>query len=600
MLQPPFENIEDLHEYMFQILLKLHEEDNSFMFTLRQPHHFINTKKKHWFYGGTTDLYFSCWENVNEKDTTPDLYFSIDLTGVVSLTSLKRANFIRYSEKIFSKIKPMEENIIDAPNAIGIDLFPLSEIEKLKYIIAIIEEVLWHKHLDSREFNRRLKYILEKRELINITDIKQLKLSHMALCHLFLKNAGHFSTLNIEFHQRITCIFGGNGSGKSTILRAIGSILLGEDVLLEKNQKKVENFLRIKGQTEGFAEYEENGEISLSYLESTDNEQVNENQLFFSFENGEISIEKKGDFAHINQKANFPLLIIGFPQKQSNEANTDADKNPSKAGVKDLRKLVYDEPDNRFAAFEKWILRLHNATNEARLSGKDEPQELQIIHKTFEIISAVTGMPVSFQMASAYLEKVWICTDDAPNGIPLSMVSQGYANVFGWVGYFMKRLAEVNPNAADFTQCPAIVIIDEIDTYLHPNWQENILRVMAEKFPKVQFIVSTHSLFVYTSIPHDWISIYHLEKENDRIVCNKITDNLYGADRNEGADSIGASRRYKDALLKMEKLMNLIYTNQLLEAETFLNESFNDMNPRDEELLKAKTLLNAKKRLLKV
>lgn len=43
------------------------------------------------------------------------------------------------------------------------------------------------------------------------------------------------------------------------------------------------------------------------------------------------------------------------------------------------------------------------------------------------------------------------------------------------------------------TLLAGIVLIDEIDIHLHPKWQKRVPLILAENFPKLQFIVTTHS-----------------------------------------------------------------------------------------------------------
>ncbi|MBX3223360.1 MAG: ATP-binding protein [Labilithrix sp.] len=43
---------------------------------------------------------------------------------------------------------------------------------------------------------------------------------------------------------------------------------------------------------------------------------------------------------------------------------------------------------------------------------------------------------------------------------------------------------------------PGVVLIDEIDAHLHVSWQQRIGFWLSERFPKVQFLVTTHSPFV--------------------------------------------------------------------------------------------------------
>jgi predicted ATP-binding protein involved in virulence len=58
---------------------------------------------------------------------------------------------------------------------------------------------------------------------------------------------------------------------------------------------------------------------------------------------------------------------------------------------------------------------------------------------------------------------------------------------------------------------PAIVLIDEIETHLHVELQKRVLPFLTKLFPKVQFIVSTHSPFVITSLKD--AVVYDLENQ---------------------------------------------------------------------------------------
>lgn len=44
-----------------------------------------------------------------------------------------------------------------------------------------------------------------------------------------------------------------------------------------------------------------------------------------------------------------------------------------------------------------------------------------------------------------------------------------------------------------FIDMPGVVLIDEIDAHLHPTWQAKIGQWFTKVFPKIQFIVTTHS-----------------------------------------------------------------------------------------------------------
>ena len=73
------------------------------------------------------------------------------------------------------------------------------------------------------------------------------------------------------------------------------------------------------------------------------------------------------------------------------------------------------------------------------------------------------------------------------------------------------RMAEANPHLPNPNKSEALIMIDEIDLHLHPRWQQSILKDLQKAFPNVQFIVTTHSPFVLSSIENS--VIYDLEKQ---------------------------------------------------------------------------------------
>jgi len=125
--------------------------------------------------------------------------------------------------------------------------------------------------------------------------------------------------------------------------------------------------------------------------------------------------------------------------------------------------------------------------------------------------------------------------DQTNGGAPLliSQLSQGYKNMLGLAMDFAHRLAivtqslwsmsleelcaeadkvnavkngthwELNPNLV----LPSIMLIDEIDLHLHPTWQQRVLGDLMRTFPLTQFIVTTHSPQVLSTVPRECIRI---------------------------------------------------------------------------------------------
>src|SRR5436309_3243341 len=60
----------------------------------------------------------------------------------------------------------------------------------------------------------------------------------------------------------------------------------------------------------------------------------------------------------------------------------------------------------------------------------------------------------------------------------------------------LRWLTKAFPNEPNVMNCSGVVLIDELDTHLHPTWQREIGFWLREKFPNIQFIVGTHSPFL--------------------------------------------------------------------------------------------------------
>jgi AAA domain, putative AbiEii toxin, Type IV TA system/AAA domain len=84
--------------------------------------------------------------------------------------------------------------------------------------------------------------------------------------------------------------------------------------------------------------------------------------------------------------------------------------------------------------------------------------------------------------------------------VPLNMLPDGLRSSLAWLGDVLRRLDLISkPDDVDPLLLPIIVLLDEIDAHLHPEWQRKILYVAERLLPNAQLIVSTHSPFVVQS-----------------------------------------------------------------------------------------------------
>ena len=81
-------------------------------------------------------------------------------------------------------------------------------------------------------------------------------------------------------------------------------------------------------------------------------------------------------------------------------------------------------------------------------------------------------------------------------------MSDGFKSVICIVAETAYRCVQLNGflGREAVRRTPGVVLIDELDLYLHPRWQRHLLEDLQNAFPQIQFIVSTHSPFIIQSV----------------------------------------------------------------------------------------------------
>ncbi len=356
------------------------------------------------------------------------------------------------------------------------------------------------------------------------------------------KNIKNFTYLNISFGSRLTCLIGENGTGKTTILQAIA---LG----LVANVKDIEpDYGMIRLQNDGQNKAEE-ALIDVKYS-VLGKQLVNELSFFFEttaplyktdtcwFLNGRRGFFDENwlnEAEHFLAEKNglFNQFFIAFSQQtqKKNKRRDNRSKIPQ-ANIDDVSNFIEGEPDTRFDDVLDWLA----ASMDTNTPPDERDATLPIIQQVLDVVGDITGAHMRLVVETNARSEVKVEFADTKQRIPLRFLSQGFNNVIGWVGFFMKRLWESTPDTQklDFKNTPAICFIDEIDTYLHPKWQRMVLASLVKHFPNTQFVVTTHSPIVIT----------HLPNENDTVKIYKVLNN------SEIVPIIAAGRDIRSMLLE--------------------------------------------------
>lgn len=114
------------------------------------------------------------------------------------------------------------------------------------------------------------------------------------------------------------------------------------------------------------------------------------------------------------------------------------------------------------------------------------------------------------------------------NEVPLSIhqLSHGEKTLLALISDIARRLVILNPSLSNPLLGNGIILIDEIELHLHPNWQRAVIGKLNKTFQNCQFILTTHSPIVISETCD--LLCYSLENG----VVQKL-ENLYGMDVNQ-------------------------------------------------------------------
>ncbi len=149
--------------------------------------------------------------------------------------------------------------------------------------------------------------------------------------------------------------------------------------------------------------------------------------------------------------------------------------------------------------------------------------------------------------------------DGKPEELSIDQLSGGYRIMLALAADLARRMAQGNPHLDDPLQSEAVVLIDEVELHLHPSWQQRVLADLARTFPNAQFVVSTHSPQVLTTVEPE--HVFELRRENGGIVVEAASAPTYGAEAGDVlATVMGVGERPggNEFAKKLERYMDLV------------------------------------------
>ena len=325
----------------------------------------------------------------------------------------------------------------------------------------------------------------------------------MKINKIEIQNFKGFEDNTFIFNPKMTVLIGDNATGKTTILDALsfvlGTFFLGVDSVPSRSLQPSEK-RKVITSPESF-------EIQLPFKINVKHSLLGENYHWYrdtnkkkggatSYKNAKKLINKAEELVvkvRNGEPVNLPLIAYYGTERLS-------EKHEKLAYAKQSSRLegYYQALDP--SSFQRKFLEWFKTFEDSKLKfDKDDT-----LYKAFT--TTITNMISNWKN----IRFSWEADDmlgQLENGewMALSMLSDGYRNIIRLSADIAYRAIKLNPhlgiNAVKETE--GVVLIDEIDMHLHPKWQKTIIDDFKRTFPKIQFIVTTHSPFIVQSLRAD-------------------------------------------------------------------------------------------------
>ena len=130
--------------------------------------------------------------------------------------------------------------------------------------------------------------------------------------------------------------------------------------------------------------------------------------------------------------------------------------------------------------------------------------------------------------------------------VPFAALSDGYKAYIGWVGDLLNQIVLGSSTGKKLIDCKGIVLVDEIDLHIHPNWQRDIVPQIARALPNIQFVFTTHSPIIVGSLEHG--NIYTIaERGRTDTAIERLTGEVFGLNADQVLRSSAFDLRFTRA-----------------------------------------------------
>lgn len=237
-------------------------------------------------------------------------------------------------------------------------------------------------------------------------------------------------------------------------------------------------------------------------------------------------------------------LMLSFGAARLGGKYNGAEKTQARASREEKAyKCALDEKVDFKSAFN-WIYKFDKELAKGR---EFEGTDAAFIEAIKTAIPAIKDIEIDTKN-SEFNAKIQMATDEEPCWLEYSMMSDGFKAMINIAAAMAYRSILLNGfmGAEAVKKTPGIVMIDEVDLYLHPHWQQHVLADLQTAFPEIQFIVTTHSPFIVQSVESQNVITLDTEANNMVSPSNRGIEEIVIDEMGLGNDMGVRSKKYRE------------------------------------------------------
>ena len=432
----------------------------------------------------------------------------------------------------------------------------------------------------------------------------------MRIEKLHIQNFRGFKDLTIEFPSDLAVLIGVNGSGKSSILDCIA-------VFLSTLVTGIRSFHSLRGsELPSFTETditngceESHAQISIVFnsepldlsivltKESSRNDPdkvkltigeyvfPNKYDLRSNLKDAEKFHNLIYDRFRNDAYASLPLLVYYPSQRTIYEIPLESDEKHEFNQLSAYDRTITKKVD--FTDFFIWYRNQEDLENETRLDSDPSYADRNLKAIRVALLALIPEFSYLRVRRSPLRMTVTKVVDREAQELIINQLSDGEKSLLAMVGDLARRLAIANPNLENPLDGSGIVLIDEIELHLHPQWQRRIIPALTKIFPNLQFIITTHSPQVLSNVQRENVFIL----EDFKLV--EKTPYTYGRDSNSILfELMGVEERIPEIKQELDACFDLIDRDEIEKAKEKLQELSNKLGQNDPEIVRANTLID--------